>query len=288
MARGRRKDTQGDLETGETYGEFLTGLATESGIQTPTAQELVRLDRKRKGKQCGNDECHNPNDPDAMITKMKDGRTHLAYKPEQAIDLDTGAIVAAEIHPADQGDTTTLSGTLGRAVQSLGEVRDDDTVSADTTGLMVKEVVADKGYHSSQTLVVAPVRRSFYSVQMCIGLRVSEGGAIECGLLSGSPGIPKSGLTTETYQTVRLLDARGARTKLPSPSAGPERVAAAATGTDHANAGAVVPPLHQTLTLGIRTGHPANRPTRRVAVDATVAKSPSIGVWTAKDPMVNV
>jgi hypothetical protein len=140
-------------ETGETYGEFLTGLATESGLQTPTAQELARLDRQRKGKKCGNDEWHNPHDPDAKITKMKDGRTHLAYKPEHAVDLETGAIVAAEIHPADQGDTTTLSGTLLRAAESLREVRDDDTVAVDTTGLVVKEVVTDKGYHSSQTLV---------------------------------------------------------------------------------------------------------------------------------------
>jgi transposase len=140
-------------ETGETYGEFLTGLATESGIQTPTAQELARLDRKRKGKKCGNDEWHNPHDPDAKITKMKDGRTRLAYKPEHAVDLETGAIVAAEIHLADQGDTTTLSGTLVRAAESLREVRDDDTVAADTTDLVVEEVVADKGYHSSQTLV---------------------------------------------------------------------------------------------------------------------------------------
>jgi len=140
-------------ETGETYREFLTGLAKESGIQTPTSQDLARLDRKRKGKRCGNDEWHNPNDPDAKITKMKDGRTHLAYKPEHAIDLDTGAIVAAEIHPADQGDTTTLSGTLVRATESLREVRDDATVSAETDGLVVEEVVADKGYHSSQTLV---------------------------------------------------------------------------------------------------------------------------------------
>jgi len=84
---------------------------------------------------------------------MKDGRTHLAYKPEHAVDLDTGAIVAAEIHPADQGDTATLSGTLARAAESLREVRDDETVAADTSDLLIQEVVADKGYHSSQTLV---------------------------------------------------------------------------------------------------------------------------------------
>jgi transposase len=140
-------------DTGETYGEFLTGLAVSSGVETPTAQDLAKFDRSRKGKKCGNDEWHNPHDPDAKITKMKDGRTHLAYKPENAVDLETGAIVAAEIHPADQGDTTTLSGTLVRATESLREVRDDQSVAADTSCLVVEEVVADKGYHSGQTLV---------------------------------------------------------------------------------------------------------------------------------------
>src|SRR3712207_8667064 len=53
-----------------------------------------------------------PTDPEARIAKMKDGTTHLAYKPEHAVDLDTGAIIAAKIHPADQGDTRTLAGTL--------------------------------------------------------------------------------------------------------------------------------------------------------------------------------
>ena len=140
-------------ETGETYRDFLTGLAHASGIETPTAEDLARLDRKRKGKKCGNDQWRNPHDPDAKITKMKDGRTHLAYKPENAVDLETGAIVAADIHPADQGDTTTLMGTLASATESLRDLRDDPTVAADTDRWRVQEVVADKGYHSGQTLV---------------------------------------------------------------------------------------------------------------------------------------
>ena len=140
-------------DDGQSYREFLEDLAKASGIETPTAEDLAKFDRQRKGKKCSNDDWHNPHDPDAKITKMKDGRTHLAHKPEQAVDLETGAIVAVEIHPADEGDTTTLMGTLEKASGSLREVRDDEDVQADTTSLQVKEVVTDKGYHSGQTLV---------------------------------------------------------------------------------------------------------------------------------------
>jgi transposase len=140
-------------ETGESYREFLTALAQESGIETPTAEDLAKFDRKRKGKKCSNDDWHNPNEPDAKITKMKDGTTHLAHKNEHAVDLDTGAIVAPAVHPADEGDPTTLMGTLEQACTSLQEVREDPMVRADTSSLYVQDVVTDKGYHSGQTLV---------------------------------------------------------------------------------------------------------------------------------------
>ena len=97
---------------GEGYREMLKRLAKDSGIATPTAEDLIRLDRKRQGKRLSNADWTSPSDPEAKIAKLKDGRTRLAYKPEHAVDLDTGAIVAAEIHPADQGDTTTLPETL--------------------------------------------------------------------------------------------------------------------------------------------------------------------------------
>ena len=87
---------------------MLERLAQESGIETPTAEDLARLDRKRKGKKLSNQDWVSRSDPEAKIAKMKDGTTHLAYKPEHAVDLDTGAVVAAELHPADEGDTTTL------------------------------------------------------------------------------------------------------------------------------------------------------------------------------------
>jgi transposase len=140
-------------DTGQTYREFLTELAQSSGLETPTAEDLAKFDRKRKGKKCSNDDWFNPHDPDAKVTKMKDGTTHLAHKNEHAVDLDTSAIVAPAVHPADEGDPTTMWGTLEQACQSLQEVRDDETVQADTSGLHVQDVVTDKGYHSAQTLV---------------------------------------------------------------------------------------------------------------------------------------
>jgi hypothetical protein len=125
---------------------MLERLARESGIATPTAEDLVRLDRKRKGKRLSNEEWASPVDPEARIAKLKDGRTHLAYKPEHAVDLDTGAIVAAEVHLADRGDTATLPETLEAAEANLA------SVDAAPTPQDPAELVADKGYHSRDGL----------------------------------------------------------------------------------------------------------------------------------------
>ena len=98
-------------------------MAKESGIDTPSAEDLVRFDRKRKGKTLSNaNDWKSLTDRDARIAKMKDGTTHLAYKPEHAVDLDTGVVVAAPIHPADEGDTTMLSPTPGAAARNLDAV----------------------------------------------------------------------------------------------------------------------------------------------------------------------
>jgi len=94
-------------DNGESYEEFLKGLAQQSGIATPTREDLARVDRKRK-KKGSNQEWVNPNDPDARITKMKDGRTHLAHKAEHAVDMETGAVIAVTLQGADLGDTTTV------------------------------------------------------------------------------------------------------------------------------------------------------------------------------------
>ena len=90
-------------DSGVTYREMLTQMAKESGVETPTIDDLVRLDRRRKGKKLSNKDWTSPTDPDAKIARMEDRTTHLAYKPEHAVDLDTGVIVAALIYPPDEG-----------------------------------------------------------------------------------------------------------------------------------------------------------------------------------------
>ena len=133
-------------DNGEGYREMLERLAGESGVETPTAEDLARLERKRQGKKLSNTDWVSKSDPEAKIAKMKDGTTHLAYKPEHAVDLDTGAVVAAELHPADEGDTTTLSKTLAKAEANL------EAVDAAPTSENPAECVADKGYHSRAVL----------------------------------------------------------------------------------------------------------------------------------------
>ena len=135
-------------DTGDTYNDFLTKLAQASGIATPTREDLAKLDKKRKNKG-SNDDWTNPHDGDAKITKMKDGRTHLAHKAEHAVDLDTGAIVAVTLQGADQGDTTTLKTTVTEAIDRLEMAVACST--ADVVHPLVQEVVADKGYHSNET-----------------------------------------------------------------------------------------------------------------------------------------
>ena len=134
-------------DTGESYQAFLTGLAKSSGIDTPTRNDLARLDRKRK-KKTANTDWTNPHDPDAKVAKMKDGRTHLAHKAEHAVDLETGAIVAVTLQGADQGDTTTIGETAIAAAEQI------DAAQADVPEPQpLEEIIADKGYHSNQTMV---------------------------------------------------------------------------------------------------------------------------------------
>ena len=133
--------------TGENYREYLAKLAAADGEASDRAA-LQRRDRKRK-KKVSNKDWVNPHDREAEITKMKDGRTRLAYKAEQAVDLDTGAIVATMAHPGASGDTTSIQQTVPAAGEAVAEQM---TTAQDVNEAGVEEVVADKGYHSGATL----------------------------------------------------------------------------------------------------------------------------------------
>ena len=137
-------------DTGEKYDEYLKRLAKESGIETPTREDLIKLDRKRKNK-ASNDDWESPNDPDARIAKMKDGSTHLAHKAEHAVDMDSGAVLAVTLQHADLGDTTTIYQTVTQATENLEELAQDPRCEKKLNPY-VEAVVTDKGYHSNEVL----------------------------------------------------------------------------------------------------------------------------------------
>ncbi len=141
-------------DTGEGYEEFLRRLAEESGIATPTREQLAKLDRKR-AKKGSNEDWVNPHDLEAGITKMKYGRTHLAYKAEHAVDLETGAVVAVTVATGDAGDTATILETLPQVGEHIAEVAcvtNNEEVGERVQAEGPREAVTDKGYHSNDTL----------------------------------------------------------------------------------------------------------------------------------------
>ena len=150
-------------DTGEGYREFLEGLAKESGIETPTREDLTKIDRDRKGKG-SNDEWGSPSDPDAGISRMpgastpdvgpthgvgKDGRTRLCHKAEHAVDMASGAVVAVTLHSGEAGDTSSVGATVEKTEENLGRLEADGKSKKPR----VREAVTDKGYHSNDTLV---------------------------------------------------------------------------------------------------------------------------------------
>src|SRR5436190_2340329 len=152
-------------DNGETYDQFLTGLAQQSGIATPTREDLARVDRKRE-KKGSNQEWMSPSDPDARIAKMKDGTTHLAHKAEHAVDMESGAVIAVTVQAADQGDTTTINETLAETAENLAHLVERETEKSaqqepQISASPLTEIVTDKGYHSSETVLAvqrAPAR----------------------------------------------------------------------------------------------------------------------------------
>jgi len=138
-------------DTGEGYQEFLTQLAKASGIETPTREDLARIDKNRKNKG-SNDDWEHPHDPDAKITKMKNGRTHLAHKAEHAVDLKTGAVVSVTLQPANRGDTARPPKTIEQADENLVGVMTDEAACEHLSEQVLREAVMDKGYHSNAVL----------------------------------------------------------------------------------------------------------------------------------------
>jgi transposase len=130
-------------DTGEDWKEYLKRLMAEEGIHDPTDEEVRRFDKNRKGKKVSNQEWESPADPDSRIAKMKDGTTHLAYKAEHVVDLDTEFVLAAAVHTADKADSATL-------VQSVLHAQVNLVLAG--SGQEVEEAVADKGYHKAETL----------------------------------------------------------------------------------------------------------------------------------------
>ena len=141
-------------DTEESYAEYLKRLADAAGLETSDEAALRRLDRRRK-KKGSNVEWANPHDPEAQITRMKDGRTALAYKAEHAVDMDTGAIVAVTTHGGAVGDTTSVGETLPAAGEAVAEHIAEPTTNGkfEVNAKGVEELVADKGYHSGDVLV---------------------------------------------------------------------------------------------------------------------------------------
>ena len=129
--------------TGEDWKEYLRELVKEEGIENPSDEDIQRIDRGRKAKKVSNKEWLSMTDPDNRITKMKDGRTHLAYKAEHSVDLDTEAIVSCHVTHPDQGDTSTVPESIILAETNLQLIESERTV---------EEAVMDKGYHSNALL----------------------------------------------------------------------------------------------------------------------------------------
>ena len=130
-------------DTGEDWQKYLKRLAEAAGIENPTAEDLVRFDKKRTDKKVSNEDWKSPTDPDSRIAKMKDGTTHLAYKAEHVVDLDTDLVLSATITPANHGDAETLCDSVAQAQINM---RTAGSVAA------IEEAVADKGYHKASTL----------------------------------------------------------------------------------------------------------------------------------------
>lgn len=156
-------------DTGEDWKAYLKGLAQEAGIENPTDTDLQRFDKGRGSKKkVSNKDWESKADPDSRITKMKDGRTHLAYKAEHAVDFQSQVIVAATIQPGTRGDTESLATTLADANAMLA------TIGHETA---IEEIIADRGYHSAEAITKCAAKglRTYFPPRKVNGKRRWKG-----------------------------------------------------------------------------------------------------------------
>ena len=132
--------------TAEQYWDYVKRLAAEQGIDPEDAAAVRKFDRQRPGKG-SNQDWKNPHDPDAKIGPRKHGGTDMIYKPQTVVDLNTGAVVQAEVQPGDHTDHQGLATTILEAQQRINEVCGE---AADA--LTVETVTADKGYYAVEQL----------------------------------------------------------------------------------------------------------------------------------------
>jgi transposase len=133
--------------TEESYAEFIKDLAQQSGVNPEDKAAVARFDRKREGRKTSNKEWYNPYDPDAKIGQTKDGATDMIYKPEHVVDLDTGAIIDADILLGDRGDTNLLSERIVDAQIRLNDISENPVEEKP-----VETITADKGYYNVQEI----------------------------------------------------------------------------------------------------------------------------------------
>lgn len=138
-------------DDGTGYEEYLNTLAKASGIETPTRMDRAKIDKKRP-KKGSNDDWKHPHDPDAKITKLKDGRTHLGHKAEHSVDMVTGAVLAVTVQDATLGDSTSLLTTMEATIENVRAVHQDPECDGTLSDRVLTEWVADKGYHSNATM----------------------------------------------------------------------------------------------------------------------------------------
>jgi len=134
--------------TGEAYWEYVRRLAAEAGVDAQDADAVRRFDRKRPGRKTSNKEWVSPHDPDAKVGQAKDGATDMLYKPENVVDLDTGAIVSAEVRKADEADTEGLAERAIAAAALVGAIREETSAGGQKpVPAATATLTADKGYY---------------------------------------------------------------------------------------------------------------------------------------------